>query len=236
MSYVGWPTNVNKIILDSCKSVVGKGAAVSDTLDTGGRKKSRRTCANPPDEFTVEMTFDWNTKDSDGYTEKDRFLNWYKYTLCYSQNSFYFPSILLNSNNSTGADTEEIAYGKSSSYEYYRITSEPEFTKSGLSVKCSMTWQTEATGLIQIPTTEPSVDHLVYSNGCIEVVFTADPSSEPVPNDFSLTVGGTTTTISALTYSNLEADLYFKDITVAGTYAVVVAYKSTTYSGSIVVS
>ena len=232
MSYVGWPDNVNKVILDNCKVTVGKGATVKDSLETGGKSKSRMSCANPPDEFSVEMNFKWNEKDANGYTEKDRFLNWYKYVLKYAQNSFYFPSILLNSNNSTGNDSEQIDYGKSTSYEWYRIVSEPEFTKSGMDVKCTMTWRTDATGFIEIPEESAAIDHVVYTNGCIEVSFGSDLQTEPTPNDFSLIVSGTVTTRTALTYSDRTACLYFASKTASGTYPVTLTYKSSDYTGS----
>lgn len=226
MSYVGWPTNVNKIILDNCKSTVGKGAVIKDSLENGGKDKSRMSCANPSDEFSVEMDFDWNTKDSNGLTEKDRFLNWYKYTLCYSQNSFYFPSILLNSNNSTGEDTEQVSYGKSTSFEWYRIVSEPEFTKSGMAAKCTMTWKTEATGLIEIPSLTSVLDHIECTNGYIDAVLTSTPSSEPTPADFSVTINSTATSVKGVFDGVYTERLYFDEVTASGTYTVSVSFDS----------
>ena len=35
MSYIGWPSNVNKIILDQTTVTVGENAVIEDALDNG---------------------------------------------------------------------------------------------------------------------------------------------------------------------------------------------------------
>lgn len=229
MAYVGWAVDVNKIILDSASINIGDGATVSDNLETGGKTLSRLSCFNPPDKFSVEMDFDWVKKDTNGLTEKDRFFNWYKYTLKYSANSFQFPSILLNSNNSTGEDTEQVSYKKDTSYEWYRITSAVGGNKSGNSIKLKMTWITDSVGIIEIPAKAKSVDHIESHNGYIDIILLSKPDTEPTTNDFGLDIDGTSEAITHFIFDGSKLfRIYFTSKTVTGTYSTKIW--SSTYS------
>lgn len=205
MAYIGWAVNVNKIILNSTKVTVGDGATVQDALEAGGQKKSRLVCANPPDKFSVTMTFNCVDKglDHDGHqvgdnlTEYERFTTWLKWHHCYGANPFQFPAILLNSNRQEGFSTEEaehimnrIANGDTTvsvpDYEYYRITSAAEGEQNGNDISVSMTWETYATGAITIPDDNSAVDHIEPENGCVKVILTSPPSTEPTKDTWQL--------------------------------------------------
>lgn len=244
--YIGWATNVNKVILDSTTLSVGEGAVVQDALETGGQKKSRLVCANPPDRFSITMMFDCDNKDidheggwvGDGLTEYERFMAWYKYQHCYGMNPFQFPAILINSNRQNGCSTEEVEHiinriangdttAKLPDYEYYRITSATEGSKSGHDVQVTMTWETYATGAYTIPDDESAIDHIEAYNGYVDVILTATPASEPTKDTWTLYITSPApsseeieTVLMCVFDGNVTARLYFEEKTTAGVYAV----------------
>lgn len=244
MAYIGWATNVNKIILDSTSITVGDGATVKDTLETGGQSKSRLVCANPADKFSVTMLFDCDNKNvdhfgnwvGDGFTELERFYTWLKYRHCYGANPFQFPAILINSNRQDGYSTEEvehiinrIANGDTEAtlpdYDYYRITSAVEGTKTGHDMQVTMTWETYATGAFTIPDDTSAINELRAENGYVDVVLTSSPLTEPTVNTWTLYITpplGTEET-EEVQYCVFDGDvtarLFFeKKTTPAGTY------------------
>ena len=255
--YIGWANNVNKEILDSTTISVGNGAAVEDSLESGGQKKRRLVSANPPDKYSITMAFNCVEKNytpsgatvNDNLTELERFYAWYKYVHCYGTNPFIFPAILINSNRMNGESQESIEHiierirngdptAKLPDNEYYIITSAVEGAKSGHHLQITMTWETYATGAYTIPDEQSEIDHIEAENGCVTVTLDSIPQTEPTINTWQLKISkdsgtATTQTITAFTYDGLvTAKLYFTPKTSAGSY---VAYIGDIASNAFVV-
>ena len=186
MSYIQWAANVNKIISDQTSLSIGEGAIQQETLASGGIKKSRLTCSNPPDKYSVVMAFNFVEKDSNGFTECDRFWAWYKGKHKYGMNPFEFPAILLNTNRQQGYSVEEQSYINRNGIqqnipqtEYYCITSALEGSKSGNAIEIRMTWETYATGVITIPDDEYEIDRIEPYADRVDVILTSQPSTPP---------------------------------------------------------
>lgn len=209
MAYVGWPTNVNKIILDNSTIEVGNNATKDDSLETG-KPKSRLSCTHPSKVYKVSMDFDWLTKGSDGYTELQRFYRWYEYTLKFKTNYFEFPSIILGPDATTT--------------EWYRITSVIEGQKSGYCERVNMTFESSYEGLITIASETASIDHVDATNGYVDVILSAVPSTAPTSNTWTLYINSTATTITGFAYydGSNTARIYFTAETSAGSYKVTV--------------
>lgn len=234
MFYTGWPTNVNKIILDSTSISVGNGATVKDSLESGGLTKSRLVCSNPPDKFQVVMDFDFSMRKYDNYThtELDLFWIWYKNKHKYGTVPFQFPAILVNSNRVRGTTDEErnwIAREKNREAgqelynrdnvnvptEFYVITSAVEGSKSGNCQRLSMTWETFGSSMIQVEEdTSVSVDNITAKNGYIDIKLSDTPVTEPTKLDYaikwksgaSLSAAGTPDTVLSIISSIFDGD------------------------------
>lgn len=240
--YIGWPVNVNKTIIDSTSVTVGESATVTDSLETGGQKKRRLVSANPPDKYSVTMAFDFVEEDTNGLTELERFYSWLKYEHCYGVNPFEFPAILINSNRQEGESQESIehiiqriANGDASARlpdkEYYAITSAVEGSKSGHSLEMKMTWETYATGAFSIPNNNIEVDHITASNGYVDIVQTATPTSEPTTATWSMKINNVTEAVTACVFDgNVTTRYYFTPKTTAGSYVVTISGKSSTFT------
>lgn len=248
MAYIGWANNVNKIILDSTNVTVGEGAVVQDSTESGGQKKSRLTCANPPDKFSVTMKFSFaeDSKDANGRTEVDRFWTWLKWVHRYGVNPFMFPAILINSNRQQGYSQEDIEHiikriengdptAKLPDNEYYKITSAANGEKSGTDQQITMTWETFATGVISVPDTTAEVNRISAENGKVDIFLTSIPDTEPTIDTWTLYITpplGTKTeeTKNFFYYDGIAtATLYFDEKTVEGTYIVEVDGKTDTF-------
>lgn len=233
--YIGWASNVNKIIIDSTSITVGEGATVEDGLEAGGQKKKRLISANPADKYNVTMNFNFVDKGSDGLTELERFYAWFKYVHCYGVNPFIFPAILINSNRQEGESQEDIEHiiqriangdptAKLPDNEYYIITSAVEGSKSGHDLQMTMTWETYATGSFTIPDEESTIQRIEAQNGYLDVILTSTPQSEPTPYTWEVQVkkGSGSKTAQTINYSFFDGDvttrLYFDAKTEAGTY------------------
>jgi len=239
--YIGWATNVNKNILDSTGITVGEGATVEDSLETGGQKKKRLARATPSDKYSVTQKFDCIEKGADGYTEVERFWAWYKYRHCYGVNPFSFPAILINSNRQKGNSQEEyenilarIRNGdltaKLPDNEYYVITSAAEGNKVGNDIEIKMTWETYATGVINVPDDTVSVDHIEAHNGYVDIVLTGTPTTEPTTLTWPMTINGLTEPVTLCTFDgNVTARYYFETKITPGVYVVTIAGKSSNF-------
>lgn len=224
MAYIGWATNVNKIILDSTSVTVGENAAIQDSLETGGQKKKRLVRENVPDKYSVTMKFDFTeeSKDSNGLTELDRFWVWYKWVHCYGVNPFRFPAILLNSNRQTGwgdeerehmANRQQVSVEDIPDYEYYTITSAAEGSKSGTDCQITMTWETYATGVIQVEDDESVIDHISAENGYVDVVLTSIPGTEPTDTTWTLYIDDSQKTITGCIFDgDVTTRLFFEKL------------------------
>lgn len=214
LSYCGWANHVNRIILSSTGVTVGDGAIVSDSLESGGQKKSRLVSSNPPDKFSVTMAFDFSTPVYNNYTELDLFWLWYKNVHKFGTVPFEFPAILLNSNRQAGDSQEAINHiinrinngdttAKLPDREFYCITSAVNGSKEGLSQKVTMTWETYATSTIQVEDEEYTVDdYSVSENGYIHILLRGDPQPQTLPSSVTWTVQKSTD--SGTTWSNIE--------------------------------
>src|SRR5574344_415597 len=208
MAYVGWPVNVNKIILEQTTIAIGNGATKDDTLETG-KPKSKLSCTHPSNTYNVTMDFNWYDVGDDGYTEYQRFLNWYQYKLKYKVNYFEFPSILLGHN--------------SNATEWYRITSAVEGQKSGYDVRVTMTWESSYEGIITVTEDDVTIDHISATNGYVDVILTGTPSADPTSNSWTFTINSTAETITGFAFDDEKtARIYFAAKTTAGTYKVAV--------------
>ena len=242
MAYCGWAVDVNKIILDSTSVSVGDGAKVTDELEAGGLKKSRLTCSNPPDRFSVVMEFDFSERkyDVNGrlYTEIELFWSWYKNVHKFGTVPFQFPAILINSNRQKGYAQSDIEAGTLydakgnvvsrnlvPDTEYYCITSAVDGSKNGLCQQVSMTWETYATGVLQVVDEGFGITAIKAHNGYVEVVMSEPmPSYEPNSATWAAKYskdGGSMKTL-AITGCIFDGDrtatLWFDEFTVAGTY------------------
>ena len=230
--YIGWATNVNKKILDSTNITVGDGATVRDSLESGGLKKSRLSCANPPDKYSVKMSFECDTKGDDGLTEYERFMAWYKINHCFGTNPFQFPAILINSNRKDGESQESIEHiiariengdttAKLPDNEYYVITSAVDGNKSGHNQDVSMTWETYATGSYTIPDDGSTIYEIVAQNGYVDAFLTSTPQTEPGIDTWNVKINNVTTQMIASVFDgDVTVRLYFDKKTQAGTYTV----------------
>lgn len=218
--FIGWPLNVKQEILDSTNITVGDGAVVEDALESGGQKKRRVVNASPSDKYSVTMEFDFVTKGDDGLTELERFYMWYKYKHCYGTNPFQFPAILINSNRQQGVSQEELANiverirnGDTSArlpdYEYYKITSAVEGSKSGYCLQLNMTWETYATGSFTIPEEDVSVSHIEAENGYVDIYLTGTPSTAPTPSTWTLLIDGSAVTVTSLVFDGDSTVRYY---------------------------
>ena len=230
MAYIGWPVGVNKIILDSTNVVVGENATIQDSLESGGQKKTRVKCANPPDKYQVTMAFDFVEKDNNGLTELDKFYIWYKWYHCYGSNPFQFPAILLNSNRQESYSTEEVSHGMVPDLEYYTISSAVNGRKSGLSQEVEMTWETYATGVITIEDEEAAIDHIVATNGYVDLVFNQRLLVEPTTSTYTVSINGSVEPITGTVYDgDTVVRYFFTPKTVTGIYTVVVGDKTAVF-------
>lgn len=169
MSLVRWPPSVNKRIIDSTTITIGENAYVENKSDSGNFSDRYLTSLFSPDTYQVVMDFDWQEKDSNGDSEFDRFVKWYKYDEQRGANPFEFPSITRFGVNGSGYYQSEMGEtSKDSSYKAgnsvelsrYKITSALQIQKSGFCYRVSMTWQEVYTKIIEIKNNEsvPQID------------------------------------------------------------------------------
>lgn len=171
--FITWPKNVNQIVIDDAQLDFGTEALVTDTLENG-LKRSRLSLTNPPDKFSFSMDFDWTiaSMDADGLTEKDRFIQWYKYRHKFGSNPFQFPNIILGSENDK-------------SYCYYTIEKATPGQKHGDCVRFKLTFKEYVSSKISIPYTN-GIDHLEVTNGVINIVLRNVPLNTPSKDSFNI--------------------------------------------------
>lgn len=233
MAYCGWSTYCNKFILDASSVSVGEGAVVQDSIENGGLKKSRLTCSNPPDKYSIVMYFNCVDKKDNGYTELENFYKWYKFVHKFGTVPFQFPAILLNSNRTEGLSQEEIRYKQARDRnfvpdtEYYCITSAVEGSKSGLGQEIKMTWETYAINTIQVETEEVVIDHIHAENGYVDVILTDTPETEPDSSTWNVFIKSSLsdewvplTITNCFFDGDTTATLYFTPVTEPGEYMV----------------
>ena len=195
-NYIGWPTNVNRIILDSTNLTIGENALDSDTMGNG-LKRSVQKNGFIPERYEVTMTFNWLHPVADtGKNEFQLFEEWFKYRHKYGSIPFEFPSIIYSPNPGTEIDLN-------TSVEYYKITSGLKCTKSGEDVSVTMTWETVYTGIISIDTPTPSCESIEAHTSYVDVYFTEVSDTAPVHDQFTVYDGSTELTQTGFCYDGL---------------------------------
>lgn len=182
-NYIGWPVNVNQIILDSTTISIGDGALRTDELENGHKQSDQRS-PYVPERYSVHMSFDWiNEVGNTGKTEYQLFTEWYKYRHKCGSVPFEFPKILYSSNLGIPAldEHQNIQYT-----EYYKIISSTEGSKSGEHISVNMTWETVYTGAVTIPTSTPSVAGVTAKQTYLDISFAPVSDTAPVTSMISV--------------------------------------------------
>jgi hypothetical protein len=209
-SYIGWPTNVNQVVYDETSTEIGSGALIQEESQNGTLIQRNKN-GFVPDIFKVVMLFDYTEKDSNGMTEIDRFLEWYKYKAKYGTVPFEFKTLITSSDYYFGDNT------------VYQITSSVVPVKEGLNIKVAMTWQTLFVGTITIPATSAHIDHIEAVNGTLTIIFSEQPSVYPVYTDFTIAINsGTFTKTSFYFDGDVDTIIGFEEFTSTGTYTITV--------------
>ena len=209
-SYIGWPTNVNQIVYDETSIEIGNGALVQEESQNGTFIQRNKN-GFISDIFKVVMYFDYTEKDSNGMTEIDRFIEWYKYKAKYGAVPFEFKTLITSSDYYFGDNT------------IYQITSSVVSVKEGLQMKVSMTWRTLFVGTITIPTTAAHIDHIEAVNGTLTIIFSEQPSVYPVYGDFTITISsGSFINTSFYFDGNVDVIIGFTELVSPGTYNITV--------------
>ena len=212
-SIIGWATGVNKKVLDSTSITVGDKAYVEDSGDTSSFSERRLTSLYSPDSYNVVMEFDWLTKDENGKSELDRFVDWYKYRHKRGVNPFEFPAI---SNFNILGSIKTC---------YYRITSSLSMQKSGYCMKVTMTWQEYYSGVIEVPDVDVSVNSVeiyVGDSQCkAHITFSQSFDTEPTEGSYPLFISSTPVT------GTTELSYIMADTTITSSYGNYINYTFT---------
>lgn len=221
--YIGWPTNVNRIILDETTISVGKDATVSETLKSG-RKRSELAGAYCPDVYPVVMDFeaDDNQKvyDINGQyittldrTEHQLFTDWYKYSSKYGTIPFEFPKIVYTPGK--GYSTDDGVMG------LYKITSSAEMGKSGTCQRVKMTWEEVFSGDVTVEAESAAINGITaITKDYIDVTFSAVAEDAPVSSLFQLYDGNTAIPTKAYCFDGAyTARIYYNTLS-AGNHTI----------------
>lgn len=185
--FVGWPTGVNRTILDSTSFTFGENALKTDELENG-LKRSRKRGAFCPDKYPVKMVFDWvnhvyvNGVDT-GKTEFQLFTEWYKYQHKYGSVPFEFPRILYSQN--TGITIIDDNAGNTN-VEYYKITAAVNGQKSGECIEVDMSWESVYGGIVSIDTPAPAIQSIRATTDYVDIYFSAVSVSAPTSQMFTV--------------------------------------------------
>lgn len=212
-NYIGWATNVNRIILDSATITLGDNATKADELENG-QKRTRLRSSFCPDKYQITMDFDWVNRDENGLTEIQRFYEWYKFKHKYGSIPFEFPKIIYS--HETGVASE--SYG--TRVEWYKITSAVEGKKYGDCQRVTMTWETVFGGVISIESELTVMENIVPSESFIDVEFGSIGDTAPVSQDFSLQIDGKDTELSGYYFDGTKSRLYIEKQSVSYTASV----------------
>lgn len=224
---IGWSSRVNKIILDSSSVTVGKDATISDDT-TSGKKITILKGTYVPYEYSIEMDFNWADIIEDiGKTEYQVFLDWYEYEHKYGTVPFSFPKIIYSPRTGiTIVDSKT-----PSENEYYKIIGPLECSKRGNDMRVKMTWQTVYTGIIQIPQFSPQMNGITKATkSYVEVSFSTVSMTEPLLEDFRVTVNGSNVQINGYIFDSFKGRLYFTTPLSSQKYVISVIYNGNTFS------
>lgn len=171
---IGWPANVNKVIIDSTTIAAGE-ASVENTTESGLVDVYLKS-SFVPDVINVTMDFDFFEKDENGLTEYDRFMRWFKFVHRHGTRPFEFPTIAK--------------YGKENLAEMssYRIVSPPQQQKRGLAFRTTMTWKEEFKEIVRVAVPVFDIDSFYAENGILTVAYTSIPSETPTTTKYSFSL------------------------------------------------
>lgn len=227
-NYIGWASNVNKIIIDSTNISIGKNAIKSDE-SLSGRKISSLKGSYIADEFSVEM--DFNCVDeigSTGKTEYQLFYEWYKYKHKYGTVPFSFPQIMYSPQTGIMIEDQDPCL-----YEFYKITSAVDGSKKGNDIRVKMTWVSVYSGVIQVDSPAVEISRIgKITPTYIDVVFSQVSDTEPNSSEFNLYVNNVKTSLTGFWYSSGVARLYYKELS-QGVHSITFSYAHSA-SGSVV--
>ncbi len=225
MEIASWPVGVNRIITSDSKLSIGEGALIADKSENG-QEISRLASSGAPDKWTVVMWFS-NSKDdafykAHGKSERDTFLNWFKYNIRMGTKPFYF------------ADIHDKEARKQA---VYKILSNglPNGTPTGNQMKCQMTWAESPTEFIQVTFPQNNADSIDIYNGMCDFRFVEQPEEIPSKSDFVFTFTreyeGTvyeedaTLVMEQMDYDGYKScQFYFQEKTMPGIYHVKCEY------------
>lgn len=218
-NYIGWATNVNKVILDSTNILIGKDA-IRKEEGINGKKNPSLKGSYVGDEFSVVMDFNYVDKvGNTGKTEYQLFYEWYKYRHKFGTVPFSFPQILYSPQ--TGVAIED---SNPCAYEFYKITSAVDGSKRGHDIRVKMTWESVYSGVVQVDTPVVEISRIGAIKGnYIDVVFTQVADTEPNSSEFKLFINDKEVSLEGFWYSAGVARLYYQDLAV-GTHTVTFSF------------
>ena len=233
--YIGWPTNVNRIILDETTINVGKDATVSETIKSG-RKRSELSGSYCPDEFPVVMDFeaDDNQEVCDVYgqyvmtldrTEHQIFTDWFKYSSKYGTIPFEFPKIVYTPGK--GYSTLDGVMGR------YRITSSLDMGKSGTCQRIKMTWEEVYSGDVTVEAEGDQINGISsITPEYLDVLFSAVGGTGPIQANFKVyeTTSGSDVSMAINAYcfdGSYTVRIWYNELS-EGEHSIKVVYKEGT--------
>ena len=238
MKTIGWPNNVNMHILAETSITTGDGGTVEDS-SSNGFKSRRATSLVTPRKYNVTMDFDWGgdgsefqfPKDSNGFTEYDRFERWFQFEHRKGTNPFWFPCI-------TKQAIDNLRPNEQSKMCLYKITSSLNESQSGFSQRITMTWEEVYSGIINVASQDIQAVSVSGINGKAKLVLNGIPTTTPLVTDLKIEISTnskdfTTIPINEVSCKNNVTSILFDKITSSGTYTVIITYKDKSLSYSI---
>lgn len=218
--YIGWASNVNKIILSQSTFNMGEGATKTEELG-GGSKKSILSGSFCPDKFSITMEFQADEKvkykKPDGTTvqlnktEFQLFQEWYKYKHKYGTVPFEFPKIYYSPQS--GIKHQDDEYGNTQ-VEYYKITSAIEGSKVASWVQVKMTWESVYGGVVSVTPSAPVVNGISEATDeYIDISFSEVAEVNPTSALFKVYIDGTEVSKTGFYWDNeYKARIYFSKV------------------------
>lgn len=208
---LGWPVNVNQIIIDSTTLDLGEGTVEQEMQNGKTETWLKSSCI--PETINVTMDFDFFEKDENGLTEFDRFTRWFKFKHKYGTVPFEFPTIYKTGREIT-------------SYSTYKIKGSPKFTKRGLAQRASMVWTEDFKEFVNIPNKKLELERIFAENGSVYLFFNNSPDEIVTTDKFSINFKQNDSEIdvpiTSIKTDNNVVTYTFPPFSTVGTYSVTV--------------
>lgn len=196
-NYIGWKSNVNKIILASSTINTGENATISENLEAGG-KRTELKGGYIPEKYNINMEFECDELTTPTKSEFQLFTEWYKYKHKYGSVPFEFPKILYSPQS--GITVLDNSYNNTA-VEYYKITSAVQGQKSGSKIQVNMTWETVYGGITQIEDEDAAVNGISKATrDYMEISFSSVADTEPTSDLFTVYIDDTKVTKTGFYY------------------------------------